>query len=214
MATDDDDVQQVLTLGHAAAQVFSHPKIQSLSAGAGWLWITALAYLTAGNGTLGGLVTVVAFRRNGWKIRHADELVRVGLWRVDKEGWRMRRLSSKAPAPPPVEPAPVQMKVGAEVLSYDAIGHPGSWVLTEGQVAEWQATFTTVNVLNECRYAKAWIEANTTRRKTVRGMPSFLVRWLQRATDQRQGEGGGRTKPGRTGPAPAGKYDHLTEREP
>ena len=65
-------------------------------------------------------------------------------------------------------------------------------------------------MLGECRKAHAHIEASPAKRKTARGMPSFLVSWLNRAVDYRAQRL--EAKPnatGRTGAAPPGKYAHL-----
>lgn len=87
------------------------------------------------------------------------------------------------------------------------------WILTQGRVDRWLEQFPNVDVLGECRRALAWAEANPAKRKTARGMPAFLVNWLNSATNRpRQGPAlvtmGGR---GRTGAAPRGKYDGIGE---
>jgi hypothetical protein len=59
-----------------------------------------------------------------------------------------------------------------------------SWTLTNEQAARWQASFPGVDVMAECQRALAWVEADPRRRRTARGMPRFLVAWLNRATDR------------------------------
>ena len=66
-------------------------------------------------------------------------------------------------------------------LTFPTNGHPQSWQLTREQVAEWVELYPGLDVEAECRKALAWIKAN--RRKTSRGMPRFLVGWLNRAND-------------------------------
>ena len=69
-------------------------------------------------------------------------------------------------------------------LTFTAVGRgPSSWALSEAQIAEWATAFPGVNVLVECRKAQAWVQAKPERRKTARGMPAFLVGWLNRATN-------------------------------
>lgn len=73
------------------------------------------------------------------------------------------------------------------VLTFPTIGQgPKSWDLTGAQVAEWVVAYPGTNVLGECRKALAWVRANQL--KTARGMPAFLVSWLNRAVR----DGGGR----------------------
>jgi hypothetical protein len=60
---------------------------------------------------------------------------------------------------------------------------PKTWDLTPDQIAEWANLYPGVDVASECRKALAWIQANHP--KTAGGMPRFLVRWLNRVTDQR-----------------------------
>lgn len=77
------------------------------------------------------------------------------------------------------------------LLEFPTVGTGGNtWDLTESQVAEWTPLFPALDVLAESRKALAWVQANPGRRKTTRGMPAFLVRWLTRAVD---GGGGART---------------------
>lgn len=69
-------------------------------------------------------------------------------------------------------------------LEFPVIG-PGltSWQLSEAQVAEWATLYRGLDVRGECRKALAWLQANTGRRKTAKGMARFLVSWLGRAVD-------------------------------
>ncbi len=62
-----------------------------------------------------------------------------------------------------------------------------TWSLSEAQIAEWATDFPNLDVKAEMRKARAWTEANAGRRKTARGMPTFLVNWLSRSVDRRAG---------------------------
>lgn len=74
------------------------------------------------------------------------------------------------------------------VLTFPTVGQSGSeWGLMQGLVDSWADTFPALDVLGECRRARAWIDANPDRRKTARGMQKFLLRWLSRATDSFRG---------------------------
>ena len=70
------------------------------------------------------------------------------------------------------------------VLTFPVVGVNGrSWVLTADHLSRWVSAYPTLEVLAECRKALAWVEA-TGRRKTARGMPRFLVGWLNRTADR------------------------------
>ena len=71
------------------------------------------------------------------------------------------------------------------VLAFPTIGAVKTWPLQALQIERWQALYPTVDVLAECRKALAWIDANPSKRKTAKGMPRFLVHWLNTATDAR-----------------------------
>lgn len=74
------------------------------------------------------------------------------------------------------------------LLTFSTVGPDGdSWRLRRAQVDEWAKAFPGLDVLAECTRAQVWIEANPGRRKTVRGMPKFLVGWLMRSTDNGTG---------------------------
>lgn len=70
------------------------------------------------------------------------------------------------------------------VLEFPCDGTPRAWWLTESQIAEWRELFPSLDVLAECRAALAWVLADSTRRKTARGMQRFLAGWLGRAQNR------------------------------
>lgn len=92
------------------------------------------------------------------------------------------------PSPPPLLTFPCLpgKKGGAE-----------EWHLTAELAAELSAAYPDVDVPAEARKALVWVKAN--RRKTHRGMPAFLARWMAREQDRggRPGgpAGGGRPRP-------------------
>jgi uncharacterized protein YdaU (DUF1376 family) len=117
---------------------------------------------------------------------------------------RTKSAEPQSDSTPPVMEFPV---VGA--------GAP-TWTLTQGRVDEWQMAYPNLGVVNECLKAQAWIRANVSNRKTAGGMPAFLVRWLNKATE-RSGPRGlalastGTEGRGRTGAPPSNKYDGIEE---
>lgn len=73
------------------------------------------------------------------------------------------------------------------LLTFPTVGKISIWNLTSQQVNLWQAIYPNLDVLAECRKASAWIQANCGKRKTARGMPNFLVSWLNRSSDRPRG---------------------------
>lgn len=79
----------------------------------------------------------------------------------------------RAPSPPAAD----------AVLTFPTIGPQRCWELTQPHVDAWQQQFPNLDVVDQCRRALAWLQANPTKQKTARGMPSFFVRWFMRETD-------------------------------
>lgn len=78
------------------------------------------------------------------------------------------------PAPPPVITIPLVDGSEFEVTTVKA--------------AEWSAAFPGVNVPQKLAQMRVWCMANPTRKKTRRGVETFIVSWLGR--DQDSGKGG------------------------
>lgn len=96
---------------------------------------------------------------------------------------------------------PLQVRVGTPAfLVFPTIGHQGpEYRLSEAQIAEWGDLFPGLDVRVQARAALAWVKADPGRRKTVRGMPKFLVGWFAREVNS--GRRGGLTQ------APAKRLD-------
>jgi hypothetical protein len=60
----------------------------------------------------------------------------------------------------------------------------GTWAPSQAQIARWRTLYRRVELEVEFDKAIAWLEANPTRQKTLRGMPKFCVSWLNRASVQ------------------------------
>jgi hypothetical protein len=84
------------------------------------------------------------------------------------------RTSGKDGAEPEIGSAATTAVLRFETVGVDA----RMWDLSAGQIAAWQEAYPSLNVLTSCRRAHAWLEANPVKRKTARGMPRFLVNWL------------------------------------
>lgn len=56
--------------------------------------------------------------------------------------------------------------------------------VTQSMIDEWTETFPGVDVMQQLRTMYSWSKANPTKRKTLRGMPRFIVNWLSREQDK------------------------------
>ncbi len=65
------------------------------------------------------------------------------------------------------------------------------WIF-EDQIAEWKELFPAVDVMQELRKMRSWLDSNQSRRKTKRGILRFVNGWLSKEQDKgwsRQGGG-------------------------
>lgn len=61
--------------------------------------------------------------------------------------------------------------------------------ITQQDIDEWQELYPNVNILQELRKMKGWLDANPTKRKTSRGIKRFINSWLSREQDRYKGDG-------------------------
>lgn len=96
-------------------------------------------------------------------------------------------LSAKPPPAP--APAPTKKKntsaepdgpASAPLFVFPDCIRGETYMVSWDQAAEWAKAYPAVNIDEELRRAKAWLDANPTKRKTKRGMPRFLVAWFSR----------------------------------
>lgn len=66
------------------------------------------------------------------------------------------------------------------VLVFPTHGKEKTWGLTQSTIDSLKADFPALDVMAQCRAARAWCEANAMKRKTVGGMPRFLAGWMAR----------------------------------
>lgn len=78
----------------------------------------------------------------------------------------------------------VEADASTPVATFPCVGRETTWPLLDSQVQEWAALYPNLDVLDECRKALAWIQANQGHRKTAKGMPRFLVGWLNRSVER------------------------------
>lgn len=85
------------------------------------------------------------------------------------------------PAPPPSEPT---VPPSSPELEFPIVGKGiRVWTLTVGKLAEYAETFPGIDLAGELRKARQWCLDNPAKRKTAKGMPAFLTRWLGNAQD-------------------------------
>lgn len=199
-----DEIEQIKTLGHAMQFAIDHPKLRDLPAAAAWLWAQGCGWSVS----YGGLIPMNEVRRHR-ALKSAQALVDAGLWKVRSipDGWSMRLPSLAVPV---VAPAPSQPVHGPIAMTFDTVGNPQTWHLSEAYLQSMEKTYAPLDVRAHCRYAQSWLTANPSKRKTARGMPRFLVSWMMRAID-RPGAAAAVVKAGRTGPAPMGKYAGVAD---
>ena len=75
--------------------------------------------------------------------------------------------------------------------------------VVDADVVELRAAFPDVDVLAECKKARAWCVATRAKRKTPGGMPKFLFGWLERSQNS------GRSRPSNAGDDPRGNVAAL-----
>lgn len=70
---------------------------------------------------------------------------------------------------------------GPPVMEFATTGTQKTWILRKGYLDYLQEAYTELDVLAECRKAKAYYDANGL--KTASGMKKALVNWLNRAVE-------------------------------
>ena len=50
-------------------------------------------------------------------------------------------------------------------------------------IEEWRLAYQAVDIESELRQMRTWSMANPTKKKTSRGVPAFIVKWLSKAQD-------------------------------
>jgi hypothetical protein len=89
------------------------------------------------------------------------------------------------------------------ILQFPTVGKRfKTWDLRQSKVAEYIESFPGVDVAIQCKRALQWCRDNPTKRKTPRGMPAFLTRWL--SAEQNKGPNNGRD-----GPEPESRVKHC-----
>lgn len=114
---------------------------------------------------------------------------------------------SKVQAPPPLSPVVMEFPIKAPK------GKPRTWPLHQDKIAEYQQTFTGMDVKGELRKARQWCNDNPSKQKTAGGMGRFLFAWLERTNNRGHGMNGNGNGRG-LGVASTGKSSHVDLRTP
>ena len=72
--------------------------------------------------------------------------------------------------------------MGSEMCIRDSDGTE-HWIY-EDNVSEWSELFPAVDVMQELRKMKSWLDSNKARRKTKRGIARFINSWLSKEQDK------------------------------
>lgn len=85
------------------------------------------------------------------------------------------------------KPPPEEGASSPPFLVFPTRGKMSSFYVTEQDVTEYERLYPGLDVRCELRKALAWIRASPDRMKTAKGMPRFIVNWLNRAVDHARG---------------------------
>ena len=56
--------------------------------------------------------------------------------------------------------------------------------ITQEDIDGWSSLYPVVDVMQELRKMRGWLDANPTKRKTSRGIKRFITSWLAREQDK------------------------------
>ena len=103
--------------------------------------------------------------------------IRLTLWkpRLGKDSIDKSSINTTCPE----QEAPDRKKVISLSLN-DGTEH---WIY-EDDVSKWSELFPAVDVMQELRKMKSWLDGNKERRKTKRGIASFINSWLSKEQDK------------------------------
>lgn len=102
--------------------------------------------------------------------------VRLGKDRIGKDRLEENTCAEplQASTPEPEEPAIISLPLNDKTW----------YSITQKQVDEWSGLYPAVDVMQELRKMVGWLDANTSNRKTRRGIKSFVNRWLSKEQDR------------------------------
>lgn len=64
------------------------------------------------------------------------------------------------------------------------LNNGSNYAITPEQVAQWQALYPSVDIMQQLRNMHGWLDANKPKRKTIKGIERFIAGWLSREQDR------------------------------
>lgn len=87
----------------------------------------------------------------------------------------------KEPKELPSSSAAAVGSLDPEFMTFPIVGNGGEeWSMGYEYLIELSEAFPDLDIKAECQKARAWLVSNNSRRKTARGMKTFLFGWLER----------------------------------
>lgn len=86
--------------------------------------------------------------------------------------------------------APVADIIQEDVVIAIILNDKSEYLVTQQMVDEWSGLYPAVDIMQELRKMRGWCDANPQKRKTRRGVKTFINNWLSRTQDR----GGNRTE--------------------
>ena len=72
---------------------------------------------------------------------------------------------------------------GKRIIAF-TLNDKTEYPIFEKQVSGWEELYPAVDIIQELRKMKGWLDSNPKKRKTRRGTPSFITNWLSREQDR------------------------------
>lgn len=91
-----------------------------------------------------------------------------------------------------VAPSPSVSPPADSVFQFPTNRRGQFYGVSSEQIVQFQALYPAVDVMQQLRSALGWTISEPTKRKTIRGMPAFLNRWLAREQNRDHGRNGQR----------------------
>ena len=89
-----------------------------------------------------------------------------------------------APGRKAPQPEPVEAEIVEPAVIYLTLNDKSQFPVSEKDLEQWQELYPAVDVTQELRKMKGWLDANPTRRKTKSGIRRFINGWLAKEQDK------------------------------